>query len=345
MLSEGPVRNKKAQRAAWLSLLSGGLYAGGSWFAARALADRLISPEGLAPASEGREHLLAALRETGAFVADYRHPGSARHPVELAAVFASPGQPATRPTILFLHGKGGNTAEWRPDALRALRCGYNALLPDLRGHRPSGGSFVTYGFLEKEDLANSLNAARERFALDPKRLGLHGCSAGSTAALEFAADNAAVHALWLESPYAEPRAMARHYLALTTGLPPWFLGLTARWAVRHAIARVRRELALAPGEKGLDRVDPLAAVRRVRGSVCLVYGEEDGLVPPPFAEKLASALPPGSSVWRVEKAGHCHHDNEPARVVAQEYERRWVEFFQNSLPVREGRTPGATLDS
>ncbi|MGH9318064.1 MAG: alpha/beta hydrolase [Thermoanaerobaculia bacterium] len=327
------MRSKKGQRAAWLSLLSGGLYAGGSWFAARALADRLISPEGLAPATEGRENLIAALRETGAFVADYRHRGSARDPVELAAVFASSGEPQRRPTILFLHGKGGNAAEWRPDALRALRLGYNALLPDLRGHRPSGGSLVTYGFLEKEDLANSLNAARERFGLDPTRLGLHGCSAGSTVALEFAADNVAVRALWLESPYAEPRAMARHYLSLATGLPPWLLGLTARWAVRHAIARVRRELALGKAEKGLDRVDPLAAVARVRASVCLVYGEEDELVPPRFAERLATALPPGSSVWRAAKAGHCHHENEPARVVAQEYERRWREFFQKSLPV------------
>ncbi|HSS44760.1 MAG TPA: alpha/beta hydrolase, partial [Thermoanaerobaculia bacterium] len=237
------------------------------------------------------------------------------------------------PTILFLHGKGGNAAEWQPDALRALRLGYNVLLPDLRGHRPSGGSLVTYGFLEKEDLANCLNASRERFGLDPTRLGLHGCSAGSTVALEFAADNVSVRALWLESPYAEPGAMARHYLSLATGLPPWFLGLTARWAVRHAIARVRRELALGKTEKGLDRVDPLAAVARVRARVCLVYGEEDELVPPPFAERLARALPTGSSVWRAAKAGHCHHENEPARVVAQEYERRWREFFQGSLPV------------
>ena len=329
------MRPKTAQRAAWLSLVSGGLYAGGSWFAARALGDRLLSPEGLAPATERREGLIAALRETGAFVADFRHSGSARDPVELAAVFASPGEPRTRPTILFLHGKGGNTAEWRPDALRALRLGYNALLPDLRGHDPSRGTLVTYGFLEKEDLSNAVSAARERYGLDSGRLGLHGCSAGSTVALEFAADNAAVRALWIESPYAEPRAMARHYLSLATGLPSWLLGLSARWAVRHAIARVRRELALGRTERGLEGVDPRAAVARVRAGVCLVYGEEDELVPPRFAERLAQALPPSSVVWRAARAGHCHHENEPARVAAQEYEERWKEFFRTFLPVHE----------
>ncbi len=327
---------KRGQRLASLYAAGGGLlYAGGSWFAARALADRLISPEGLAPATQRRENLLAALREAGAFVADYRHPGSARDPVELAAVFTSPGEPQTRPTILFLHGKGGNAAEWQQDALRALRLGYNALLPDLRGHRPSAGGFVTYGFLEKEDLSNALTAARERFSLDPAHLGIHGCSAGSTVALEFAADNGSVRALWLESPYAEPRAMARHYLSLATGLPPWLLGLTARWALRQAIARVRRELALRKGEKGLEGVDPLTAIARVRASVCLVYGEEDELVPPRFAERLGTALPPGSSIWRAAKAGHCHHENEAARVAAQEYERRWREFFERHLPAQE----------
>jgi pimeloyl-ACP methyl ester carboxylesterase len=339
------MRKRGESLRAILAAGSGLLYAARSRFAARALADRLISPEGLGPTPGGRESLLAALRETGAFVADYRHRGDARDPVELAAVFASSGEPRTRPTVLFLHGKGGNAAEWGSDALRALRLGYNVLLPELRGHRPSGGRFVTYGFLERQDLGNGLDTARERFGLDPSRLGIHGCSAGSTVALAFAADNRAVKALWLESPYAEPRAMARHYLSLASGLPPWLLGLTARWAVRQAIARVRRELALGGGEKGLEQIDPLASVARVSASVCLVYGEEDKLVPPRFAERLASALPPGSSVWRAAKAGHCHHENEAARVSAEEYEKRWTEFFQNSLPVQEVRGPGSTAES
>ena len=120
--------------------------------------------------------------------------------MELAAVFASRGDAGARPTILFLHGKGGNAAEWQPDALRALGQGYNVLLPDLRAHAPSGGRFVTYGFLEKEDLASLVAAARSRFGIDAERLGSHACSAGSTVALEFAADRPEVRALWIESP-------------------------------------------------------------------------------------------------------------------------------------------------
>jgi len=48
------------------------------------------------------------------------------------------GRPSreTRPTVLFLHGTGGNRETWRPvlSALGAEASGWNLLLPDLPGH-------------------------------------------------------------------------------------------------------------------------------------------------------------------------------------------------------------------
>ncbi len=323
-----------SRRRTWLALALGGgaSFVGASYLAARALANRLISSEGLGPTLARREDLLEALRAAGAEVSDYRHPGSARDPVSLAAILASPGAPGTRSTVLFLHGKGGNSAEWQPDALRALSLGYNVLLPDLRAHAPSGGAFVTYGFLEKDDLVNALEAARKRFGIDPERLGVHACSAGTTAALEFAAGRPEVRALWLESPYADPFEMARHYLSVATGLPPWMLDLTTRWAVRRALARIRQELGLPADAGGMNRVDPVRSLAKVQSRVCLVYGENDRLVPPRFTERLEACLPAGSEVFRAAGAGHCHHDDEAAKVVKEEYERRWIEFFRRNLP-------------
>ncbi len=328
---------RKAVRFFAATLLGGaGVSIAASWIAGRALARRLISAEGLMPAREEHDVLLAALREAGARVHELRHAGSLYDPVDLVAVFASPGaEAAGRPTLLFLHGKGGNAAEWRPEALRALDCGYNVLLPDLRGHGQSGGRFVTHGFLEKEDIANAIACARDGHGIDAGRLGVHGCSAGASLAIEFAADRYGVRALWLESPYADPRAMARHYLSRATGLPPWLLGLTSRFAVGAAVAHVRRELSLGPDVGGLETVDPLRAIGRVRAPVCLVYGEKDQLVPPHFSARLEAALPPGSRIWRAANAGHCHHEDEPARVVTEEYDRRWRDFFSRHLPVEE----------
>ena len=318
-----------------MAFLLGGAtaYAAGSWAAARALSNRLISSVGLAPAPGGRAALLTALADAGGNPRDFRHPGSARSPVELSAAFASPGDPGSRPTILFLHGKGGEASEWQPDALRALALGYNVLLPELRGHPPSGGEFLTFGLLEKEDLACLIEAAAARFGLDASRLGVQSCSAGSTIALEFAADREAVRALWLESPYADPAGMARHYLSLATGLPEWLLWLTARWATELAVRRIARALGADTRGEGMDRVDPIGSARRVRGRVCMVYGERDELVPSRFARELVPALPAGSVVWAAA-AGHCHHADEPQKVLKEEYLRRWTAFFRENLPVR-----------
>ncbi len=262
-----------------------------------------------------------------------RHAGSPRLPVELSATFATPGEPGGRPTVLFLHGKGGNSSEWEPDAVRALRLGYNVLLPDLRAHGRSGGTFFTAGFLEKDDLALTVEAARERCGIDAGRLGIHSCSAGSSVALEFAADRAGVRAIWLESPFAEPREMARHYLSRATRIPTPLLTLTSRWAVSRAVERVRRELGVVEGPGGLELLDPVRAIARVRAPVLLVHGDEDRLVPPRFTMRLAAALPPRSAVWNVSGAGHCHHENEPAAAARMAYARKWEEFFGTYLPV------------
>ena len=291
-----------------------------------------MSSQGLGPTPDRYDELLAALEAKASVVANLRHRGSARLPVELSATFASPGEPETRATILFLHGKGGNASEWRPDALRALGLGYNVLLPDLRAHGRSGGTVFTLGFLEKDDLALTLAAARDGFGLEPERLGIHSCSAGSSVALEFSAGRAGVRAIWLESPFAEPREMARHYLSRATHVPAPLLTLTSRLAVARAVARVRRELHAERSEKGLEQLDPLAAVARVTAPILLVHGEDDRLVPPRFTRRLAAALPPRSTVWNVSGAGHCHHENEPAAAAKLAYARRWEEFFRTFLP-------------
>lgn len=328
---EPPVR-RLVRRLVALGSAAGAVYLGGSSLAARALADRLLSPRGLGPPPDHYGELHDALTAAAETVAEIRHPGSPRLPVELAAIFASPGEPALRATILFLHGKGGNASEWTEDAVRALDLGYNVLIPDLRGHGRSGGAFFTLGYLEREDLALALEAAHAQFGMDPERLGIHSCSAGSSVALEFAADRAGVRAIWLESPFAQPLEMARHYLSRATRVPRILLTLTARWAVERAVARVARELGVHDPKGGLSLLDPVQAAAKVTAAVLLVHGEDDSLVPPRFMARLAAALPPRSAVWKVAGAGHCHHADQPAAIARQAYARRWEEFFRAYLP-------------
>jgi pimeloyl-ACP methyl ester carboxylesterase len=125
--------------------------------------------------------------------------------------------------------------------------------------------------------------------------------------------------------------MARHYLAAATGIPALLLSLATRWAVASTLARVKRDLRLEGVKGGLEKADPLAAIRRVRCPVALVYGEADRLIPPRFVERLVEELPPGSEVFRAAGAGHCHHPDEAAAVAREEYLRRWTAFFREHL--------------
>jgi pimeloyl-ACP methyl ester carboxylesterase len=320
------------RRMVWIATAVSLLYVLFSYLLSRLVARRLLAPEGLGPTPRRHAELESALAAAGAVVAEMRHAGSPRLPCELSAVFATPGDPARRSTLLFLHGKGGNASEWEPDALRALAGGYNVLLPDLRGHGRSGGELFTLGFLEREDLDCAFGAAAARFGIDGERIGIHSCSAGCSVALEFAADRPGVRAIWLESPFAEPRRMARRYLAAGTGIPEPVLALASRWAIGRSVEQVRRAIGAPRGPYTL--LDPIRAIERVRAPVALVHGAEDRLVPPAFTRALAAALPPGSEVWDVAGAGHCHHENEPEKVRREEYEARWREFFVRNLPAR-----------
>jgi uncharacterized protein len=321
-----------ARRAAGIAGAGAVLYAAGSYVAARALAPLLTSPRGLGPAPGRHEDFLAALGAAAPIVGHLRHTGSARLPVELSATFASPGEPERRATVIFLHGKGGDASEWEPEALRAIRLGYNVLVPDLRGHGRSAGTIFTLGYLEKEDLALTVEAAGKGFGLDEGRIGIHSCSAGSSVALEFAAGRPGIRAIWLESPFGKPREMARQYLSRATRLPGPLVALTSRWAVARAVAGVRKALGVGPGGGGLDAVDPIRSALRVTAPVLLVHGDEDHLVPPRFMRELAAALPPRSAIWNVAGAGHCHHDDEPAAMARLAYARKWREFFGTYLP-------------
>ena len=286
----------------------------------RSLAGLLLSPVGLAPVTASVEAFHEAVRTAAGpagVVETLVHAGDPAEPARLVTVFGSPGSPETRATLLFLHGKGGGAAEWSRDAVRALRLGFNVLVPDLRGHPPSTGARITYGIRETNDLLLLLDLAGARFGVTASRLGIDGCSLGSLLALQLAAARAPA-ALWLQSPFGDLRAMAVHYLHRATGLPRVLLEAPVRALVR----RIEKTEGL-----DLSQADPVAAARRIGCPTTVVHGETDALVPIRFSPRLFDALAGPKTFWRVPACGHCHHADEPQAVVPEEYERRWTEFF------------------
>ncbi|MBL8115765.1 MAG: alpha/beta hydrolase [Acidobacteria bacterium] len=268
--------------------------------------------------------------------------GDPRRPARIHALFASPGDAHSRATIAFLHGKGGAGREFRCDAVRALREGFNVLVPELRAHAPSTGDLISYGYHESIDLSLLLSAAASRFGLDPAWLGIDGCSMGSVIALKHAAETQAVRGLWLQSPFGDLPRMALHYLHRATGLPQALLSLPARLV----LASVKRSTGIP-----LEELDPAVLAPRVRCPVTVIHGEDDTLVPLAFVPRLYEALPEPKDLWILPRCGHCHHVDEPQALHARVYAERWTRFFRAALdrdpaqragsvtPVRGSRTP------
>jgi pimeloyl-ACP methyl ester carboxylesterase len=284
------------------------------------------TPENRAHRQRLEAAFLPALREAAGprgLVETFEYDGDPSEPARLVAHAASPGSPERRPTILFLHGKGGFAAEWRRDAVRALRLGYNVLAPELRGHPPSGGRRITYGLRETRDLSLLVAGAGRRFGIGSGGLGIDGASMGALLAIGMAAGNPDVRALWLRSPFASLPAMAAQYLARATGLPRLLVSLPARLTV-----------ALAERSTGLplSRLDPLLAARCTACPAVVVHGAEDALVPLSFARPVFDALGGRKELWIVPRAGHEHHADEPSGLKAAAYARRWEAFFRKFLP-------------
>lgn len=285
----------------------------------------LLSPSGLSPAPP-RSLLVRALeRAAGPLgrVVDLEHDGDPREPARLRALFASRSRRRGAPVLLFLHGKGGSGAEFRGDAARALSLGYDVLVPELRGHAPSGGRHVTYGWLEAGDVEALLRTARDRVGLDPSRVGVDGVSMGALVAIQLASRGAARGPLWLQAPFGDLPGVAARYLSRATGLPASLLALPARLAASSA----ERALGVP-----LSAVDPVEAAGRVLCPSVVVIGETDAFVPLASAAAVHEALGPGATLWRVPRAGHPHHPDEPQSVARRAYLERWTAFFTRHLP-------------
>ena len=217
-----PRTSRWARRALpWLTS-GGALYLAGSYFAARELADRLLSSRGArTDAGPATTSSCAALEASGpdrGRPSPSRKPaaaGRARRDLRLARRARRRG-----PTLLFLHGKGGNVERVAAGRAARSRARLQRPAPGPAGPRQERRN-VLHARVPREggprpDDRRRAGALRHRSR--PARRSTPA-RPGSSVALEFAAGRSGIRAIWLESPFAEPREMARHYLSRATQVP------------------------------------------------------------------------------------------------------------------------------
>ena len=225
---------------------------------------------------------------------------------------------AARPTVVLLHGVKKNRTDVLRGALVLCEAGFNVLIFDGRGHGDSGGRFVTYGFFERRDVESAIDWLVEHKRIDRQRIGIAGESMGAAIALQVAAHNSWVRAVWADSPFASLRRVSAEFLERVTHLPGSLLNPVVWTTIQVANYR---------GKFNVLAVDPLALAAKITCPVYLVHGTADQLISPAHSQNIHEALGGEKFLWLIEGARHARG----VRHAKQHYAERLVNFFTEKL--------------
>ncbi len=225
-----------------------------------------------------------------------------------------------RPTVVGLHGVTGNRTSLIRFGIMLYDAGFNVFLFDGRAHGHSGGRFVTYGYHEVRDVSAALDHISKKFRLRDQHFGLVGISMGAAIALQTAARDPRIAAVWAESPFSSLQKISREYVADVLHMPSTAVAPTT-W-VAELIANYR-------GNFSVSDVNPLAVAGRITCPVQLVHGLADDFVRPHHSQAIFEALVNAKEkdLWLVKGATHarCY------RAAMEEHQVRLPDFFRRHL--------------
>lgn len=202
---------------------------------------------------------------------------------------------AASATVFYLHGNGGNLANWLPVLERVWRRGYAVFALDYRGYGASTGSPSERGLYRDVDAA--LEAFAARAAEHPQRPVVYwGRSLGAVMAA-YAAARRAPDGLVLEAGFPDVRSVLE-------GSPLWALS----WLSSYRFAAA-------------------TYLEQFRTPTLVIHGDRDSVIPTRLGRKLFERVRGPKRLVIVE--GGDHNDLEPADPTAYWQE---VAEFVASLP-------------
>jgi dipeptidyl aminopeptidase/acylaminoacyl peptidase len=222
------------------------------------------------------------------------------------------------PTVVALHGVKKNRTDMLRVALVLRRAGLNVLVLDGRGHGDSGGRFVTYGFYERRDVESAIDWLVKEKKVNRNRIGLAGESMGAAIALQVAAHNPWIRAVWADSPFASLRRVTEEFVKRVTHLPG---------TVLNPVLWTTMQVANYRGKFDVRSVEPMALAAQIKCPVYLVHGTADELITTSHSETIYKALGGEKELWLVDGARHARSIHR----MKQEYSKRLSAFFNERL--------------
>ncbi|CUU04498.1 hypothetical protein JGI2_01131 [Candidatus Kryptobacter tengchongensis] len=210
--------------------------------------------------------------------------------------------------VIYIHGTYTNKAFGLKRAKFLSEAGYNVLLIDLRYHGESGGSFCTYGYLEKFDVSEWISFLLKRFPDVP--IALFGISLGGAVAIQTAGVDNRVCAIIAEGSFANFYDLIFDYHKVKFKFSPKFL-----------INKVLENVEKTSGIK-VNEISPIEYVKKVSCPVLYIHGKNDETVKP-WHSIVLHRYTSNSEILLVEGAGHVNS----WEVLGDGYREKIIEFL------------------
>jgi pimeloyl-ACP methyl ester carboxylesterase len=225
------------------------------------------------------------------------------------------GDPPVRGTLIYLHGVGDCKIDGLRFAAFMRQHHYNVFLYDARAHGDSEGTYCTYGFYEKSDLARIIDYLAARTDISPGKFGLFGTSMGAAVAIQAAANDSRVAAVIAENSFATLRTIFDDYQKRIIKLPFHYLR-------NLVIIRSEFTAKFKAGE-----VSPLNSVASLHTPILIIYGTEDPLIKNAYSRQLFDAANEPKEIFPIPQARH----TDTWLVAGAVYENKILDFFERYL--------------
>jgi fermentation-respiration switch protein FrsA (DUF1100 family) len=189
--------------------------------------------------------------------------------------------------------------------------GFAVLLVDLQATGESGGSRITFGWREREDVLAATNFIQRMLPQRP--VAVLGTSLGGAAAI-LATPQLKVDAMIVESVYPTIEEAIRNRLAIRLG--------PAGPMVAPLLLLQLRRLGLQPSQ-----LHPIDKISQAHCPLFVVGGTRDRHTTPAETRRLFEAATAPKQLWLVPNAAHV----DLHRYAGREYERRVLAFLGASF--------------
>ena len=222
--------------------------------------------------------------------------------------------------ILFVHGINSNREEdedFLKISAELVERGFSALLFDLRAHGESDGDKVSGGLRERQDVLGAFDLLTG-FGLSPDRIGVLGFSMGAATSLMTAAEEPAIIALVVDSPFADVADLIAQETARKTPFPEWFVPV---------FVPGMKLFASTLYDIDIDEIVPEDAAKSLDYPIMVIHGMEDTRIKTEHGIRVYDVAHPDSTLWLVPEVDH----TDAFATHPDEYVERIAKYFESRL--------------